>query len=413
MDARYLLRRSVSSRRVRDVTLDGRYLVGDPVGTGATATVYRAQDLVLGRHVAIKVVRRGGIETEEARKRFTREAQLAARFQHAGAVEVYAIGEHDDHPYLVMALVEAPTLAALLHEDRLPVATISTIGGALADVLAAAHAQRLVHRDVKPANIFVEGGRTPARVRLADFGLAFARDAAHGTLGRLTEEGVTLGTPFYMAPEQIEGKEVTGAADVYALCATLYEALAQRPPFLGQSIPSILAGHLYLPPIPLSELDLVQAVPPELENAILAGLAKTPSHRPEAAALAVRLRDLTSGRGDRTRPAGPPAKRTREPVRVWTDDPALAGALRAAGISVQRECDVEVLVVTDSVPVARGTPPSIVVGADPSPAWVTTAIRAGHSGAARWPGDIAPIVRAAERFGRIPSAYPRDGERTE
>src|SRR5689334_16059023 len=125
MDARYLLRRSVSSGRVRDVTLDGRYLVGDPLGSGATATVYRAQDLVLGRHVAIKVVRRGGIATEEARRRFMREAQLAARFTHAGAVEVYAIGEHDEQPYLVMELVDAPTFAALAQETKpLSIATI-------------------------------------------------------------------------------------------------------------------------------------------------------------------------------------------------------------------------------------------------------------------------------------------------
>jgi serine/threonine protein kinase len=403
---------------VRDVTLDGRYLVGDPLGAGTTATVYRAQDLVLGRHVAIKVVKRGGLDGEEARKRFTREAQLAARFQHAGAVEVYAVGDYEDQSYLVMALVEAPTLAALLEENTggkpLSLATISAIGASLADVLAAAHAQQLVHRDVKPANVFVEGGRTPTRVRLADFGLAFARDAAHGTLGRLTEEGVTLGTPYYMAPEQIEGKDVTGAADVYALCATLYEAIAHRPLFLGRTIPTILAGHLYLPVIPLSELDLFEAVPPELESAILAGLAKTAAHRPDAATLAARLRDPSSGRGDRTRPAGPPpAKRVREPVRVWTTDEALAGSLRAAGITVQRECDVEVLVVTDSLPAAHGSTPSIVACADLSPARVTAAIRAGHAGATRWPGDIGAIVRVLERFGRIPSAYPRERERTE
>lgn len=396
-------------------TLDGRYLVGDPLGAGATATVYRAQDLVLGRHVAIKVVKRTGLDSEEARKRFSREAQLAARFQHPGSVEVFAVGEYDAQPYLVMALVEAPTLFELLHEDKpLSIATISAVGASLADVLAAAHAQKLVHRDVKPGNVFVEGGRTPTRVRLADFGLAFARDVAHGTLGRLTEEGVTLGTPYYMAPEQIEGKDVTGAADVYALCATLYEAIARRPPFQGSSIPTILAGHMYLPPIPLSELDLFEAVPPELESAILAGLAKTPSHRPDAATLATRLRDLTTGRGDRTRPPGPPpAKRAREPARVWTEDAALAAALRAVGITVQQECDVEVLVVTGEPPAARGTPPSIVVRPDPSPSWVTLAIRAGHSGAAKWPGDVGPIARAVERFGRIPSDYPRDRERTE
>ncbi|MFN0251767.1 MAG: serine/threonine-protein kinase [Kofleriaceae bacterium] len=403
---------------MRDVTLDGRYLVGDQIGAGATATVYRAQDLVLGRHVAIKVVKRPGLDGEEARKRFTREAQLAARFQHAGAVEVYAVGDHGDQSYLVMALVEAPTFRALLDESTggkpLPLATVSVIGAALADVLAAAHAQQLVHRDVKPANVFVEGGRTPTRVRLADFGLAFARDEAHGTLGRLTEDGVTLGTPYYMAPEQIEGKDVTGAADVYALCASLYEAIAHRPLFLGRTIPTILAGHLYLPVIPLSELDLFEAVPPELEAAILAGLAKTPAHRPDAATLAARLREPSSGRGDRTRPAGPPpAKLTREPVRVWTSDEALGSALRAAGIAVQRDCDVEVLVVTDSLPAARSTTPTVVARADISPAWVTAAIRAGHAGATRWPGDVAAIVRVVERFGRLPSAYPRERERTE
>lgn len=402
---------------MRDVTLDGRYLVGDLLGKGATATVHRALDLVLGRHVAIKLVHRAGVDSDDARRRFTREAQLAARFVHPGAVEVFAIGEHDDQPYLVMEIVEAPTLHTLLAEDK-PLATATTIaiGAALADVLAAAHAQQLVHRDVKPGNVFVEGGRTPTRVRLADFGLAFARDEGTGTLGRLTRDGATLGTPYYMAPEQIEDHEVTGAADVYALAATLYEAIARRPPFLGQTIPTILAGHLYLPPIPLAELDLYEAVPPEVEDAILAGLAKTPAHRPDAATFAARLRGSASGRGERRRLAeAPRARRAREPVRVWTDDAALAEALRAAGIAVEREHDVAVIVAAGELPPATGAVPSIVVRADPSPAWVTAAIRAGHAGAARWPGEVAPIVRAVERFGRIsnPGASPRDRARTE
>ncbi len=399
---------------MRDVTLDGRYLVGDPIGHGATSTVYRAQDLALGRYVAVKVVKRAGIDGEEAVQRFSREARLAARFRHAGAVEVFAIGEHEGVPYLIMELVDAPTLATLLAEDKpLTIASIIAIGAGLADVLAAAHAQGLVHRDVKPGNVFVEGGRTPTLVRLADFGLAFARDATHGTLGRLTEDGITLGTPNYMAPEQIEGQEVTSAADVYALCATLYHAFARRPPFLGDAIPTILAGHLYLPPIPLSELDLVAAVPPDVESAILAGLAKNARHRPSAAEISTRLRDPSGGRGERARLAGPPsAKRAREPVRIWTEDAALASALRAEGIAVERECDVVVLVTTAELPAATDTP-SIVVRSDPSPAWVTAAIRAGHAGAARWPGDITALIRIAERFGRLTSSYPRDRERTE
>jgi len=379
------------------VLLADRYELGDVLGTGAAATVYRARDGVLGRDVAIKVMK-----STTADKRFDREARVLAQLRHPGAVDIYATGEHDGRRYLVMELVRAPTLEAVLEAGGpMRAEPASEIGAGLADVLAAAHALGIVHRDVKPANVFVDG----SRVRLADFGLAFVD--GRQDLGRLTSGDIVLGTPYYMAPEQIEGRDLGPAADVYALCATLYEVLAGRPPFQGATVPTILAGHLYLPPIPLAELPLAAPVPTEMAATILDGLAKDPAKRPDAATVALRLRMAPVLRGGRRRDTGTPsALRERAPVRVATPIEALAAALREAGVQVVAgDADVRVVDGATLAAVPDGSIPTVAVYASPTPPQIAAAIRAGYRAAVRWPGPIAPIATMLGRFGReIPGA---------
>lgn len=381
-------------------TLGERYVLREVLGTGATSTVYRAQDLVLGRDVAVKILSNEP-DDADARRRFVREAQTAARFRHASAVAIYAFSDVREHPpYLVMELVTAPTLDARIASGPLPVAAAIAIGEVLADVLSLAHAQGLVHRDIKPANVFVEGGPVPTRVWLGDFGLAFASEPDHATLGRLTQDDHILGSPSYMAPEQIERGEVGPASDVYALCATLYETLSGRPPFVGDSLATILAAHRFLPPIPLGDIGTLEPIPSGLERAIASGLAKRPAERPDAATLAVLLREHSIERGRSVRPQAEPARvDVDHTMRVWTSDPELNQALKAAGVLVGQPADVELVIAEGEIP-AAGNVPSIALCRTPTPTWIAAAIRAGHRAGARWPGDVMTILRRAGHVSR-------------
>src|SRR4051812_45907196 len=202
-----------------------RYALGDPIGHGGMGTVWRADDLHLQRPVAVKEV------FHSDPTRLIREARAAARLGHPNAITVFDVLEEDGHAYLVMELVDAVDLAALVtREGPLPVRTGASIGGALCDALAAAHAQGIVHRDVKPANVLVgpssgSGAGAAAAagagaVKLTDFGIASVSD-----LTAITALGTVLGSPNYMSPEQASGVDVGPETDVWSLGATLYYAV--------------------------------------------------------------------------------------------------------------------------------------------------------------------------------------------
>src|SRR3954471_7725516 len=216
-----------------------RYLLLDLLGSGGMGTVWRARDTVLLRTVALKEVRIPvGVpsgDPDRAQKRVLREARAAARLNHPGAVAVYDVISEDGAVYIVMELVEAPTLDELVSKrGSLPPARVADIALRLLDVLTAAHAKGIIHRDVKPTNVMVAGDGS---VKLADFGVASLTDEPG-----ITTRGVTIGSPAFMAPEQAQAGPVGPATDLWALGATMYYAVEGRPPFeRGQSIATLTA----------------------------------------------------------------------------------------------------------------------------------------------------------------------------
>jgi serine/threonine protein kinase len=200
----------------------GRYEIERPLGHGAMAVVDLARDRELGRRVALKRLAENLARDADLRERFLREGRLAARLNHPNVVHVFDVGEADGRPYIAMEHVDGETVADLIaRRGTVPSTEASALGAQVARALAAAHAAGLVHRDVKPHNLFL---RRDGVLKLGDFGIAVGLE---GT--RLTLAGTVLGTAAYLAPEQARGEEVTAAADVYALGLVLVELLTGHP----------------------------------------------------------------------------------------------------------------------------------------------------------------------------------------
>jgi eukaryotic-like serine/threonine-protein kinase len=253
------------------MTLGSRYTLTDRIATGGMGDVWRATDSVLGRDVAVKVMRASAAEDPTFADRFRDEARHSAGMSHQNIATVYDYGEDDGVAYLVMELVEGEPLSQIIARGPMPPDQVRNIAGQAALALAAAHAAGVVHRDVKPANILV----TPdGRVKLTDFGIARAADGASHT-----RTGEVLGTPQYLSPEQALGKGATGASDLYALGIITQEMLTGRKPFdAGSAVATALSQVNDAPP-PLPEW-----TPSDLRRVVEQSLAKDPSDRPTSAA---------------------------------------------------------------------------------------------------------------------------------
>ncbi len=270
-----------------------QYRLLRPLGRGGMGVVYLAQDIELGREVALKFLRHRREASSADVTRFRREAKAAASLDHPNIGTIFEVGEHEGLRFLAMAYYDGTTLAQLLAgrpDGRLAIPEAAAIAGQLASALAAAHAAGIVHRDLKPENVMV---LPDGRVKLLDFGLARWVDS-----GGITEEGMAVGTASYMAPEQLKGLRVGTAADLWALGAVLYEMLAGRRPFGGER-QGMIHAILYENPLPLREV--VADVPAALEMIVARCLAKEPRERPSAAAVAAELQAsglwATSGSG--------------------------------------------------------------------------------------------------------------------
>ncbi len=254
--------------------LAGQYDVERVLGSGGMATVYLAKDVRHGRSVAIKVLR-SDLSASIGAERFVREIKLAASLQHPGILGLYESGQTDGMVYYVMPYVEGESLRDRLNrEKQLPIAEAITITLEVADALHYAHSQGVVHRDIKPENIMLLKGSGHAMVM--DFGIARAVTAAGGD--KLTQTGMSVGTPHYMSPEQASGADsVDGRADLYSLACVFYEMLAGQPPFDGPNNMAILARHA-MEAVP--SLQIVRnTVPDEVEDIILTALEKTAADR--------------------------------------------------------------------------------------------------------------------------------------
>lgn len=248
----------------------GPYPVLGLIGSGAMGRVYLARDEPLDRSVAIKVMRSSRARDPGARQRFLREGRAAAAISHPHVLTVHGVGEHEGRPYIVMQYLEGLPLSALLLP--LPVPVVLRIGREIASGLAAAHERGLVHRDIKPDNVFLEG---PARsVRIIDFGLARGIEDDAATI---TVEGAVVGTPAYMPPERIDDAALDARSDLFGLGVMLYELLAGRLPYRGDSMVAMLAAIARGKPVPLTE---AAEVPAEVGDLVMRLMAHRREDRP-------------------------------------------------------------------------------------------------------------------------------------
>ncbi|MGW0928293.1 protein kinase domain-containing protein [Streptomyces sp. NPDC002644] len=256
---------------------DGRYRLTRRLGRGGMAEVFAAEDVRLGRTVAVKLLRADLAEDPVSKARFTREAQSVAGLNHHAIVAVYDSGEDrvadgSSVPYIVMELVEGRTIRELLIESEAPgpEQALIIVSGVL-EALAYSHQHGIVHRDIKPANVIITHN---GAVKVMDFGIA---RALHGAQSTMTQTGMVMGTPQYLSPEQALGKAVDHRSDLYATGCLLYELLALRPPFTGETPLSVVYQHVQDIPRPPS--DTSSEVPPELDGLVMRSLAKDPDDR--------------------------------------------------------------------------------------------------------------------------------------
>jgi serine/threonine-protein kinase len=230
----------------RDHLGNGRYRLDEVVASGGAAVVWRAFDEHLARPVAVKLLHPHHASDPTVVERFQREARAAAGLSHPNVVRIYDTGREDGIVWLVMELVEGPSLRdVLLRREPLDAAVVAAVGEQVARALGAAHTNGLVHRDIKPANILIAGDGT---VKVTDFGIAKALSGVDSTL---TNPGTVMGTAAYVAPEQLEGNDIDARADIYALGVVMYEALVGRPAFSGDTPAATAAMRLtyeLLPP---------------------------------------------------------------------------------------------------------------------------------------------------------------------
>ncbi|MFW6051676.1 MAG: serine/threonine-protein kinase, partial [Myxococcota bacterium] len=332
--------------------LDGRYRIVEPLGAGGVADVYRGETEGMRRRVAIKVLQEDFGANENLRGRFEREARALAALAHPHIVTMIDYGVTEGMPYLVMELLEGHTLGELLdREGTLPSERAFHITRQIVRALVYAHGLGLIHRDLKPGNVFLQDlPGDPDHVKILDFGFAkFLVGDEEGPV--LTRTGMVFGTPPYMAPEQVSGGPIDGRADIYATAVMLFEMFADRRPFEGET-QQLLRSKLTEPAPRLHEVVPELVVHPALDALLVKALSRSPADRhPDATAFgealdavphpAVRRRgSWDSLAGDpsqppKASPKPPAAPRARKPRPAWLPWALGAGA---AGLLVLAVC---------------------------------------------------------------------------
>jgi len=310
---------------VNDSQLPERYRNPERIARGGMGDVYRAEDAELGRIVAVKLLADRYADNESIRARFTREARAVARLSNApSTVTIFDVGDHRGRPYIVMEYLPGGSLADRLERDGAqPVGRSLAWLAQAAAALDAAHANGIVHRDVKPGNLLLGDDD---RIKVADFGVA---SAAH--LGSFTETGTVVGTAGYLAPEQARGERATPASDRYALAVVAFELLTGERPFERDSSTAEAMAHVSAPIPPASDFN--PELPPGIDDVLARGLAKEPQHRYASALdFVAALREALERAAGTTRVAAiPPVRaqrsRSRLPLLLL-----LLGAVLVAGV---------------------------------------------------------------------------------
>ena len=252
-------------------TLSGRYVLEEQLGSGGMAEVYRARDKLLDRPVAVKILHAEYRSDVEFVERFHREAQAAAKLSHPNIVSIYDVGTYGEDHYIVMEYVRSKTLKDKIREEGpLDILTAVSIASDIANGLCHAHANNIVHCDIKPHNILMTGD---GHAKIADFGIARAV-----TESTLTDSGNIVGSVHYFSPDQAQGGTITPKSDIYSLGVVMYEMLTNRLPFTGDNAVTIAMKHVEEEPVPLNVLR--EEIPPLLEALVLRTMSKNPELRP-------------------------------------------------------------------------------------------------------------------------------------
>ncbi|GMU08513.1 serine/threonine-protein kinase [Corallococcus caeni] len=307
----------------------GEFVIRERVGAGGMGVVYRAEHPLIGKHAAIKVMR-AELVSPEQEQRLLVEARAVNAIRHPGVLDIFNFGTLPDcRPYVVMELLQGQSLADRLRErDRMDVGTAAWVLDQVLAALGAAHRAGVVHRDLKPANVFLmEQPDAAPLIKLVDFGIAKVMQEQDAQAGA---DGSTVGTPDFMAPEQIRGGEVGPAADLYALGVMAFQMLTGTRPFQGDNVQVMFAHVERIPPRVSSR---VEGIPPELDDLVFQLMEKEPAKRPESAtAVRMKLQGLARPPASlETEAAPPPSEESRAVPQVTT---AVSPPVRRSGMSI-------------------------------------------------------------------------------
>jgi hypothetical protein len=389
-----------------DIRVSG-YRIEAHLGRGGMGEVYRAEQLSLGRKVALKILRPDLAADDRFRRRFLRESRIAAAIDHPNVIPIYEAGEDDGLLYIAMRYVEGRDLATVLEgEGRLEPARTMVILSQVAHALDAAHARGLIHRDVKPANILLveAAGGTGEHCYLCDFGLMKELD----TEVALTATDQFVGSVPYVAPEQVEGRAIDGRTDVYSLGCVLFHCLGGSPPYRGETDVEVVFAHLGEPPPALSSR--APGLPPALDGVLARAMAKAKEDRyPTCSALmeAAAARVAAVGRFSGPRPDDDTRAMVRPPARAGTGpaartDPAAPPADRAAAGAAAR---VDRAAPRSAPPLARR--PASPAARPPFPT-AQPRPRAHRAGGRRWRTVLALLLLPAVTYLVAVQVFARD-----
>jgi serine/threonine-protein kinase len=298
------------------------------IGSGGMGRVFQVRHVISHRVEALKVLHHNLEHAGEAAERFIREIRVLGSLDHPHIAQLYSASQHEGCLLMFLEFVHGPSLDRILRERRLPLEEVGRYAGQILDALCYAHSKGVVHRDIKPANILIDAN---GQVRLTDFGIASIATEPH-----LTQTGSTVGSLYYMSPEQIRGEQVDHRADIYSLGVTLYEMVTGKRPFAGDTAYSIMSAQLNDPPTPVIEID--PALPPSVNSLILMALAKDPAQRFQSAEAMRKAVEQTfaPSRLAAPQPVSAPAPVPRAPV-VYSSRRSLyilAGALVVAAVLI-------------------------------------------------------------------------------